>query len=62
MVTCGDGRHDNGNGQQGNRRHNGGDDGQHNSCKTYCFCTLGKWICKYCHGGHVVAELRRVEH
>jgi hypothetical protein len=51
----GDGRHDNGNGQQGNRRHDDGD-GRHGSCKTYCSCTLGKWICKYCHGGHVVAE------
>jgi hypothetical protein len=31
-------------------------------CKTYCSCTPGKWICKYCHGGHVVAELKCVEH
>ena len=31
-------------------------------CKTYCSCLPGKWICKYCHGGHVVAELKRVEH
>ncbi len=56
----GDGRHDNGNRQQGNRRHDDGD-ARHDSCKTYCSCTLGKRICKYCNGGHVVAE-RRVEH
>jgi hypothetical protein len=27
--------------------------------KTYCSCTPGKWICKFCHAGHVVAELKR---
>jgi hypothetical protein len=68
MATRGNGRHDNGNAwhnsgnrQQGNRRH---DDSNrwHDNCKTYCSCTPGKWICKYCQGGHVVAELRRVEH
>ena len=57
----GDARHDNGNRQQGNRRHDYGDR-RHDNCKTYCSCTPGKWICKYCHGGHVVAELRCVEH
>ena len=53
MATCGDGRHDNGdgqhdngNGQQGNRRHDDGD-GWHVNCKSYCFCTPGKWICRY---------------
>ena len=52
-ATRGDGRHDdgdawhdNGNGQQGNRWHDDGD-GRHDNCKTYCSCTLGKWICKY---------------
>ena len=55
------GRHDNGNGQQDDRRHDNGD-GRHDSCKTYCSCALGKWICKYYHEGHVAAELRRVEH
>ena len=57
----GDGRHDNGNGQQSNRRHDDGN-GRHDNCKTYCSCTPGKCICKYCHGGHVVAELKRVEY
>ena len=62
----GEGRHDNGdrqhnnsNGQQGNRRHDDGD-GRHDNCKTYCSCTPDKWNCKYCHGGHVVAELKCV--
>jgi hypothetical protein len=27
-------------------RHDDGD-GRHNNCKTYCSCTLGKWICRY---------------
>ncbi len=31
-------------------------------CKTYCSCTPGKWICKYCHGAHVVAEIERIGH
>ena len=57
----GDARHDNGNGQQGNMRHDYGDR-RHDNCKTYCSCTPGKWICKYCHGRHVVAEFRCVEH
>jgi hypothetical protein len=27
--------------------------------KTYCSCTPGKWICKFCHASHVVTELKR---
>ena len=27
--------------------------------KTYCSCNPGKWICKFCHAGHVVSELKR---
>ena len=27
--------------------------------KTYCSCCPGKWICKFCHAGHVVSELKR---
>ena len=42
----GDGQHDNGDGQQGNRRHDDGDR-RHDNCKSYCSCTLGKWICWY---------------
>ena len=57
----GDMRHDDSNGHQGNRRHDDGNE-RHDNCKTYCSCTPGKWICKYCHGGHVVAVLKRVEH
>jgi hypothetical protein len=27
--------------------------------KTYCSCHPGRWICKFCHAGHVVSELKR---
>jgi len=37
-------------------RHDSGDSAKR--CKTYCSCTQGKLICKYCHGGHIVAELK----
>jgi hypothetical protein len=56
-----EGRHDDGKGQHGNGRHDDGN-GRHDNCKNYCSCTPGKWICKYCHGGHIVAELKCVNH
>ena len=64
----GKGRHDDGKRQEGDRWHGDGDgqhddgNGRHDNCKTYCSCTPGKFICKYGHGGHVVAELKCVEH
>jgi hypothetical protein len=43
-ATRGDGRHDDG-------------DGQHDNCITYCSCTPGKWIYKYCQFWRLILNL-----